>query len=275
MESFDEFCTEQNSIIKQLESKFSTYGNGITMYDINQFLKQFDNNFGLGLKLLNNVDYYNETRLNELSRMLLNQLEKYITPSHTLFCPISVLNTGSTHRALDQLRRAYRNKHKSYKKQFGTLHNMFDMEKYEESEDKLDICFIDQFVGSGHNIAQCWEQVKQFSNDNHKYYVGCNIASNEGIELINSESDGILNVITPQPIPETNKIFNDDNATFTDPEKAILKEYCERVEPKQNMRYGYNNGQFLIVIYHKTPNNTIPILHKSHTEWVSLFPRTS
>ena len=54
-------------------------------------------------------------------------------------------------------------------------------------------------------------------------------------------------------------------------EKDALLEYCKRADRKYPR--GYGDCGFVLVLAHKTPNNSIPVLHANNVRWKGLFPR--
>lgn len=66
-------------------------------------------------------------------------------------------------------------------------------------------------------------------------------------------------------------IFASECTFFTDVEKIKLLEYCRRADTKNPK--GFGDCGLLVVLAHRCPNNSIPVLHSNHSKWQGLFPR--
>ena len=70
---------------------------------------------------------------------------------------------------------------------------------------------------------------------------------------------------------EGDNVFGTECEHFSGGEKDTLLRYCRRANHKYPR--GYGDCGFVLVLAHKTPNNSIAVLHAHHQTWVGLFPR--
>jgi hypothetical protein len=66
-------------------------------------------------------------------------------------------------------------------------------------------------------------------------------------------------------------VFSEESDLFDGDEREILDSYG-KIASKASPR-GFGDCGLTIVLSHKTPNNTLPILHANHRKWTSPFPR--
>ena len=80
-----------------------------------------------------------------------------------------------------------------------------------------------------------------------------------------------FDIRAPLVLQEEHNLFSEACTTFTNEEKRLLEEYGKRASKSQPR--GFNDCGLAIVLSHKTPNNSVPILHANHDNWISPFPR--
>ena len=139
------------------------------------------------------------------------------------------------------------------------------------------VVFIDDFAGTGLQACRAWrgdikEKITGLSEllpGNPKTYLILIAAGKRAIIRITRETK--LKVITSFTLEPCDDIFSQNCKYFNQQEKDGLLEYCKKADPK-NPR-GFGNCGFVIVLAHKTPNNSIPVLHANHRNWRGLFPR--
>ena len=132
------------------------------------------------------------------------------------------------------------------------------------------IVFIDDFSGSGRQVTTVWPVIKELVASEARCYLLLTACTEAAEAAIKEKTE--LECFVDQVIPHTDNIFHEDSTTFSEDELAIIKSYCKIADPK-NPR-GFGKTGLLFVLSHKTPNNTIPILHVNEKDrWVGLFPR--
>jgi hypothetical protein len=139
------------------------------------------------------------------------------------------------------------------------------------------VVFFDDFAGTGQQACRAWRGdpdtkvtgLAELLPGNPKTYLILIAAGQRAVSRIAEETE--INLLTKYTLGPADDIFSTDCQHFTQPEKENLLTYCERADRKTPR--GYGNCGFVIVLAHKTPNNSIPILHANHRRWTGLFPR--
>jgi hypothetical protein len=131
------------------------------------------------------------------------------------------------------------------------------------------IILVDDFSGSGKQICRRWPQLLELIASEARCFIVLTAATATAKDKIERETE--LEVLTQTIIQVNENIFSDRCSRFNAEEKRTLLRYCKLADAK-NPR-GFNEGGLLYVLSHKTPNNSIPILHTNHNRWVGLFPR--
>lgn len=131
------------------------------------------------------------------------------------------------------------------------------------------IVVVDDFSGTGRQICQRWPQLMELIASEARCYIVLTAATASAIAAIEEATE--LKVITKEIIEKNENVFSDRSTRFNDDDKATLLHYGKLADAKNPK--GFNDCGLLYVLSHKTPNNTIPILHTNHPRWVGLFPR--
>ncbi len=131
------------------------------------------------------------------------------------------------------------------------------------------VVFVDDFAGSGQQMVGYWPLIEELvASEAHCYLVLSATTTRAEAEIRNNTE---LDIKSPVILSEEHNLFSPHCATFTEDEKIILEEYgrkASRTQPR-----GYADCGLALVLSHKTPNNSIPILHANHDSWISPFPR--
>jgi hypothetical protein len=139
------------------------------------------------------------------------------------------------------------------------------------------VVFVDDFAGTGEQACRAWRgDVKtgmtglaELLPEKPKTYLILIAAGKRAVDRITQETG--LKVITRHLLYSGDNIFSVECQHFSSTEKDCLLEYCKRADRK--IPRGYGECGFVIVLAHKTPNNSIPVLHANHYRWRGLFPR--
>lgn len=273
-----QFLTANHLTINQLVQKFSSYPAGITIHSIESFLKQFKaKDMALGLKLLRSIDYYDPSRMLNLSRDLGNTIFALNNNSFddVLFCPMSTDSGNSADAIKRFLRMCMTGISSPELNDEHFLNNVLDLaeEKFTDDVNHKKIIFIDHFVGSGESIISVWGGIQQWENEHYTYYVATLVGYDDAINFVELETANHLNISSVITLPESSRAFHENNTVFLDEEKEILKKYCEDLGLSVNSQYGFMNSQSLIVFSNRISDNVLPILYQSTEKWTPLFPR--
>lgn len=131
------------------------------------------------------------------------------------------------------------------------------------------VIFVDDFSGSGDQFSKLWPKMKELLSATPQVHLVLYAVTTLAFQAIQS-ADGIQMHAASILSADAN-IFDETNVKFTVAEKIKIENYCKKIDPR-NPR-GYNSGGLLIVLSHKTPNNSIPMLHHTTKNWKPLFPR--
>ena len=274
----DTFLRNNQDELIQLAQHFTSYPANITKSSIENFILQFDDtDLLLALKLLQNIEFYEPSRMMDLSRQLGLTIHSLNggTFDNVIFCPLSTTSGDSAEGILRNLRMTLTGRSTPRITTSNYVNVITDLSKPKFTEDTTNkkIVFIDHFIGSGDTIIGRWIAIQQWLNDNHDYYVGVLVAYEDAIRRVEEETFSRFNVVSMVQLPKTRRAFDEGNTIFTNEEKEKLKQYCDNLNISEEHRYGHRNGQSLVIFSNRVSNNVLPILHYETENWKPLFPR--
>lgn len=129
------------------------------------------------------------------------------------------------------------------------------------------IVVVDDFSGTGNQICRRWPTLQELIASDARCFIILTAATVDAIRKIEDETG--VSVISKVKIQKNENIFV--GTRFNADDQARLLKYCRRADAKNPK--GFNDCGLLYVLSHKTPNNSIPILHANHLRWIGLFPR--
>jgi hypothetical protein len=131
------------------------------------------------------------------------------------------------------------------------------------------IVFVDDFSGTGDQVVRMWETIKEVAAADAKFFLIVTAATRLAVDRIAAETG--LRLVSGTTLECEDNVFDSRCSHFSDADRQTIERYgkrADRIRPK-----GYGDCGLLFVLSHKTPNNTIPILHSNHPKWHGLFPR--
>jgi hypothetical protein len=131
------------------------------------------------------------------------------------------------------------------------------------------IVFIDDFSGSGRQVCTMWPVLQELIASDATCHLVLTSATRTAMSRIVTLVNMALTVHIV--LEEDDNLFNPRCKHFSNEEKALVERYGKRADKKSPR--GFGDCGLLFVLSHKTPNNTIPILHAYHNGWKRLFPR--
>ena len=131
------------------------------------------------------------------------------------------------------------------------------------------VVFIDDFSGSGRQVCLAWPTVQELVASDATCHLILTAATRKAMSRIQELIHVALSVHFV--LDEDDNIFSSRCKYFSAPEKSTVEKYGNRADRKHPK--GFGDCGLLFVLSHKTPNNTIPILHAYHDAWKGLFPR--
>ena len=267
MDSKKKFLKKYLKPIEASVTRFPDFHRNITRRTVENFLCMFDHkHMILGLRVLQNVNYYSSSKTRSQIKSLitlLNERFDFKDNNTIYFVPVGPSSGTSSQTITHYFRRDSGMESRKYNKRFI---NFTELEKWENYKDKRTIIFLDDFIGSGTQIGNLWITFQNYCNHNHNYYVGVLLGFEDKIDIIQNETPfEIISVVT---LCENDRIFDNSNAHFDKKEKVILKQYCRNADPRKEFRYGYKDTESMIIFYDHAPNNSIPILHHKSEKWL-------
>lgn len=258
--------------VKSWLDRFDGYRVAVTDQRIRQWLAQFKaEDTGLSARILDAVAFLRSEDMEEALRKAADRLQGWHkSPARRRgkwrFLAFSISAGESGDSMLHKLRTSLGLTGAKYDALF--IHKADLLREELDADDS--VVFIDDFAGTGQQACRAWrETLAELLPGNPKTYLILIAAGEKAVHRIAQETS--LNVVTSHVLRIGDDIFSSDCKHFTQHEKDRLLEYCE-IADRAQLR-GFGDCGFVIVLAHKTPNNSIPVLHASHKRWMGLFPR--
>lgn len=131
------------------------------------------------------------------------------------------------------------------------------------------VVFIDDISGSGQQVCTLWPIIHELVASDAKCYLILTVATTDAVAKIRELTE--LMVEAKYILGPEHNVFHTSSDTFDPAEKATLERYCITADPSNPK--GYGSCGLLVVLSHKTPNNSLPIIHVNAPHWKGLFPR--
>lgn len=131
------------------------------------------------------------------------------------------------------------------------------------------IVFVDDFAGTGRQAVRIWSVIKELVASEAKTFLLLTAATTQAIKKIENETP--LKVSVTHVLNDKNNIFHGSSQLFTEMERAVLLTYCRKAD--RTIPKGFGDCGLIFVLSHKTPNNSVPILHANHPQWNGILPR--
>ena len=131
------------------------------------------------------------------------------------------------------------------------------------------VAFVDDFAGTGCQMVGYWPILEELIAAEAKCYLLLTALTTRAAESIGNETE--LIVRADRTLGLEANVYSAESGIFNPEEMRILDSYG-RAAWQQHPR-GFGACGLCFVLSHKTPNNTIPVLHANHDDWKGLFPR--
>jgi hypothetical protein len=268
---------------KRWTSRFGSYRN-VTTDTIGTWLDQFDDNHrDLAARVLDSVDFFGQSNILAAYRQALQALPGWDATAARQtgkwrFAAMSGSAGESGDAMLYQFRLANGLDSKRFHDLFVGRTDLFRLAMLPDNDpQKLGkndvVVLLDDFSGTGQQVCDAWNGPETsfgalLAGVGHVYLILVAASTTARKRIIKETS------ISPFPaheLRESDDVFSDHCTHFTKSDKANLLHYC-RIADRQ-LPMGRGNCGFVVVFQHRTPNNSIPILHREHSRWTGLFPR--
>ncbi len=261
------FFAQNAQEIESLATTFSGHPSVIDVFKVRNWLSQFsDEHFGVGLKLLRNVTYFDHPTIVNQLKTLHETLEQIKERTQAII----LSSVGAVGTSSGTLMHSYRLANHLTRSQFDRLFTSPSaLPNYSQRNDLM-LVFVDDLIGTGNQFVDAWLNLQGVINEENEVYVAVICATEDGIEKVERETEGRVNVVCNRRLGERDKIFSESNPDFTSQEKEIIKSYCTDAGSDPE---GYGNCQLGLIFYYRAPNNAISILRCNNRRWKGLFVR--
>jgi len=264
---------------------FGSYRAGIINVTIQIWLNQFDApDQDLAARVLDAVEFYGQSQIHAAYRNALESLDGWHKAASKRkgkwrFAAMSRSAGESGDAMLYQFRVANGLDAKPLNELFVPslsdlfrLANLPDSDPHKLGRDDV-VVLLDDFSGSGAQVCDAWNDPElsfgALLAGVGKVYLIVVAASRSARKRIKEETK--ISLVSAHELQESDNIFSDHCGHFTTADRTKLLHYgtiADKTAPK-----GFGNCGFVVVFQHRTPNNSIPILHADNSNWIGLFPR--
>lgn len=258
---------------KQWISRFGTYRGGVTEAAVADWLEQFKDDMDLAARVLDVVEFYDMGTIHNAFRQSLNALPNWdARKSHRKGNWRFAAMSGSAGESGDGMLWHFRTANslggKANAELFAHRNQLAGLGKDDT------VVLLDDFSGTGQQVCDAWNDPAvsygELLAEVGKVYLILVAATNTAVDRIEAET--LLTVLSANRIDSAkNNIFSDEARWFTERDRRALLTYCRRAWPTKPR--GWGDCGLVVVFHHRTPNNTIPILHAESANWSPLFPR--
>jgi len=252
---------------------FAGYRNQVTQQLIELWLNRFSaEDRDLAARVLDGVNFIGYGHIQHCFREILTSFEdfgwhkaKARRKGRWFFVAFS----GSTGESGDRMIHDFRMANSMTKREFNELfiHRSELLQNKIGPEDT--VVLIDDFSGTGTQVSNSWREFQELLPGGPRVFLVLVAATTTAIQRIRRETEWEVHCCTR--LQSSDNIFATECRHFTNEEKAIVLQYCRNANAA--IPRGYGDCGLLLVFTHRCPNNTIPILHANHENWVGLFPR--
>lgn len=252
--------------------EYGSYRVPVTEGRIERWLGQFDeSDRDLAARLLDVVDFVGNDQVTGAYRAALAALpgwsaEPTERAGRFFFLPFAASGGESAGSMLYRFRHANNLALRRYDSLFPYLSSLLQLAPGPEDT----VVLVDDFSGTGDQALEVWDKVfRELLPFSPNVFLVLIAASHDARERIRAATD----MVPYSHIELTNAdyLFREECNGFSAADKARILRYCKKADPR-NPR-GYGECGFVIVLVHKSPNNTLPILHASRENWEGLFRR--
>jgi hypothetical protein len=131
------------------------------------------------------------------------------------------------------------------------------------------VVFIDDFSGTGRQVCKLWPTVAELIASEATCYLILTAITEVAARAIEDRTD--LNLYASKVLTEEDNVVSQGCSKFSAEEKEVILQYGVKADPRWPA--GYGKSGLLLVLSHKTPNNSLPIIHVNEEHWRGLFPR--
>lgn len=249
--------------------RFAGYRHHVDHLTVRGWLDQFHaRHQDVAARILDAVDFFTMARIGAAFRTALDAIPGW-SPSarrrngRWMFSAMSVAAGESGDSMLHQFRVAN-----------GITNNALVCQPSEIVTKKLGaddtLVLVDDFIGTGNQVCDAWDNsFSELAAGIGRVFLVVAVARRAGRQKVSTETG--LQVVAPVELDDADDLFSAACNHFTAEEKQQVLHYC-RVADQRNPR-GYGDCGLVVVMQHRCPNDSIPILHRDGHRWIPIFPR--
>jgi len=261
--------------MRRWTDRFGAYRSPVTNLTIEAWIDQFDDvDRDLAARVLDVVEFYGQAQIPAAYRQALASLEgwdpaKVRRTGKWRFAAMSGSAGESGDSMLYQFRIANKLDSRRFRELFVGRRDLLS----EELGPNDTVVLLDDFSGTGKQVCDAWTDPETAFGELlagvGMVYLLLVAATTRAIDKISEETS--LTVLPAYHLGDRDNIFSEACRCFSRRERGRLLHYCttaSRATPR-----GFGECGLVVVFQHRTPNNSIPILHADHAHWSGLFPR--
>lgn len=251
---------------------FIAYRDSVNDGRIDRWLSQFANkDLDLAARVLDSVEFISFGQVTAAFRSAMDSLAGWNRdPKKRIgrwrFAPFS----GTTGKSGDSMLHVFRGQTGMNFKKYNELFIHRSELLQADLGPKDNLVFVDDIAGTGSQACDAWvDMFQELLPRNPNVYLLLVRASVDAMKRIRTETS--MEVVSYVALTEADNIFSSSCRFFDEEEKKSILKYCKKANARTPK--GYGECGFVVVFYHRCPNNSIPILHACNHQWEGLFPR--
>jgi hypothetical protein len=258
--------------LRKWVAEYGSYRHAVTNTTIEGWLDQFHrDDRDLAARVLDAVEFYGADRISTGFRQALRSIPGWRQDTRALrgrwrFAAFS----GSAGESGDSMLHNFR------------IANSLDKQKYKEmfvhrselsrlglGKDDT-IVLIDDMTATGDQVCRAWtEQFEELVHGVGRIYLIVVVAGKQAKARIGTETR--ISLVPVRQLEDRDGLFSDHCNHFKPADKEKILEYSKIADPEKPK--GYGDCAYLLVFHHRCPNNSLPVLHRTHANWEGIFPR--
>ncbi len=251
---------------------FEGYRKRVTTARLERWLAQFkDGHRDVAARVLDAVEFFQPEQIEAAYRSMLGALPGWSrNASHRKGCWRFVPFGTRPGESADSMLHAFRMANRLT----GKRHNELFIYKADLMAEPLGpedtVVFVDDFAGTGDQAIAAWDEtLAELLPQRPRTFLVLIAAVEEAAQRITERTR--LKVESHRHLRSRDDFFSPQCTCFSVAEKRTILDYC-RAADAANPR-GYGQSGLLVVMAHRCPNNSLPILHGQSRHFEGLFVR--
>jgi hypothetical protein len=267
MTRLTKISTEYHAEIGEAASRFGDHED-VSEGRIANWMKQFDDgDLNLASRVLKKIRYYAASNIRSMTRELCQMiLEDHSETPASRVAFVAAGDPGSSSEIIHRVLRDVPATRKCRKMRMTDLVNL-------KEGDVSVLVLLDDFSGTGKQMSDWWANIETLVRPLNALVIVAVLALNkEAEDAILEFADECFHV---DYFNDDANVFSGHNRDFSDGDRKMIEEYCNRTNCKPAFRKGFGECGLLVAFKHGCPNNSLPILWWNQDGWVPLFKRSA